>query len=1483
MTVSLLIHLGSQSPLQIRHLLQGIQAQTLYQSTPCEVLLWHAPGVELPELPGDWKLQQAATPAEAWKAGLEQASGEYVALFQTSALLHREHLRLSFDALAAKPELDAVFVQPDFVDAELMPLSPAQLPELKAGDWPGFCLGSRLLWPLESFLFKRSALDPSALDKLSAQPSAGDLLPWLMEHKAEMLPVPSLHLPIESFWLKEMPEYRQQQIQQLLQNHSLAQLTPSWALAGEPSDYLCYQSICQALRNQGLWQYLEAFQQKHLKLTQATRSVMWLVHEDLSPWLPYLSRLRAEGVYPTVVIATERPGILTPGYQVQYEQQQGLALITISGVPESERHEAQLGKPPGIVPLVMELFHVLRPERIHVTSLQLFSLYLPGALEHTNTPVYVSLSDDSLLLYRQMLREPETQSGDTGYVRDWLDHRNRQIEQFLRRQAAAVLVHEPGWETKLRDAGFESGSYQRISDGRELAALYARLPLINRPAQYRPSLPLLYQSRTGQSLNEQLIQDANRLIDKGRILAFGTVVEPFVHGVLEGKGWAEASLTEPVQVRQANEQVLPVQLGKVESLSSQVQAYDVLYTPYVLETLRPAQFRRLLTSIAIHLRKKGTWALRLLNPQLLKTDAFWLSEQNLRPYPLPLVKRLLTQAGYEVSVAENTGEGWNDLYLEAQLRSTALPLLNLPVATEALESYWDGHPPAVSFNESDKVLLMGPHIFKTWMMYRVQCEEMLAVTTSYSELLKRQKRSQKFKFRHSGNPLKTLSLFKSRFDVIILQGQIETMNPPELAQMLKLCREHLNEGGRLHIQTLVNDATQAEPLFWQSLDHVRPYPELEPLLREQGFSVVTREGIDQHLVYQCQLAEAVKPERTMPALPVAVKAILQQAASVFALEHVSDLTRLQPQSQDCIFADSLFEQLEPRLVPAALARIVSALRPDGAFVLSFAPAQDWKWQSSKDFRPYPEALIDKLLQDAGLQKRSLTHHSHRWIWSGFRRQEYQVPSADPYRLRWEGDVLSYHSLGAVNRELLKRVIGETDYAVEIRNFSNPVFVPAPDSEDYTLLQHSYKPLLGQPQLTVRHHWPPDFSLPQTPGHWVMIQPWEFGALPERWIYNMNKFIDQVWVPSDYVRQSYLRSGLLPEKVAVVPNGVDPDVYTPDAPPLVLPTSKKFKFLFVGGGILRKGVDLLLNAFVDTFTADEDVCLVVKEFGAGKVYRSIEIGEWLERYRENHADMPEIVHLTDDLSPEEMPALYNSSDCLVHPFRGEGFALPIAEAMACERSVLVTGYGPTLEYCDETNAYLIPAQEVPFKEKQIDDTLVTVDYPYWAEPDYDSLKALLRHIYENPEEARQKGRKARETVCENLTWRHSLMHLEAQIKQLQTRPVYRFYREQLLAELLGEGFSGIESQDYAQATEKFLRALQVDPYQPSVCYNLGVAYLMQANYEQALEYLTRSLREGEVTADLCYAMGTVLRHLGDYPTSQDFFGKARELDPSLFAV
>src|SRR5262249_25267682 len=155
-------------------------------------------------------------------------------------------------------------------------------------------------------------------------------------------------------------------------------------------------------------------------------------------------------------------------------------------------------------------------------------------------------------------------------------------------------------------------------------------------------------------------------------------------------------------------------------------------------------------------------------------------------------------------------------------------------------------------------------------------------------------------------------------------------------------------------------------------------------------------------------------------------------------------------------------------------------------------------------------------------------------------------------------------------------------------------------------------------------------------------------------------------------------------------------FHPEVKLFPLQTSKRFKFLFVGGTIQRKGIDVLLAAYSQEFTSNDDVCLVIQEVGAGTCY----LGQTAEPVLAQHRarpGAPAIEYLQRDLTDGELRGLCSACDCLVHPYGGEGFGLPIAEAMACGLPVIVTGYGAALDFCTEENAYLLPAQRVRFSQ------------------------------------------------------------------------------------------------------------------------------------------------------------------------------------------
>ncbi|HEX7569799.1 MAG TPA: glycosyltransferase [Verrucomicrobiae bacterium] len=360
---------------------------------------------------------------------------------------------------------------------------------------------------------------------------------------------------------------------------------------------------------------------------------------------------------------------------------------------------------------------------------------------------------------------------------------------------------------------------------------------------------------------------------------------------------------------------------------------------------------------------------------------------------------------------------------------------------------------------------------------------------------------------------------------------------------------------------------------------------------------------------------------------------------------------------------------------------------------------------------------------------------------------------------WEGSFLDHGSLSHVNRELtgaLKNLPG-----VGIQRVGNGT--PAvPGFEN--LAREISAVASADAAVTVRHAWPPNWQRPAA-GKLAVIQPWEFGSLPQDWVQRARD-VDEFWLPSEYVRRVYIESGVPAGKVFVVPNGIDPEKFQPSAAPLKLATQKKFKFLFVGGTIGRKGPDLLLKAYLQNFTAADDVCLVIKDFGGKSVYT----GQTFEaqiRAAQALPAAPEILYLNEELPPESLPGLYTACDCLVMPYRGEGFGLPALEAMACGLPLIVTAGGATDDFVRDEFAWRIPAARKTFGSEVSGLKLVQ---PGWLlEPDLAALGEMMRRAFANPGEARERGRLASRHARQNWSWQNSAAIAAQRIRELAASP------------------------------------------------------------------------------------------------------------------
>jgi glycosyltransferase involved in cell wall biosynthesis len=358
-----------------------------------------------------------------------------------------------------------------------------------------------------------------------------------------------------------------------------------------------------------------------------------------------------------------------------------------------------------------------------------------------------------------------------------------------------------------------------------------------------------------------------------------------------------------------------------------------------------------------------------------------------------------------------------------------------------------------------------------------------------------------------------------------------------------------------------------------------------------------------------------------------------------------------------------------------------------------------------------------------------------------------APDAAPPAVRWQGDHGLALSLSIVNHEVTQRLPG-------------PVQRVARDGTAYG----ADAPLPHTADVEVRHHWPPDLR-PAPSGRLALIQPWEFGAIPRDWLAPLRENVDELWVPSDFVRQMYLSAGLDPARVVTIPNGVDLDRFSPDGARFELDTEPAVtRFLYHGGLIWRKGHDVLLAAWREAFAGRDDVVLIIKDVGVSGVYRNGE-REGVRAYA-GSGELPRVLLLDDELDTESLASLYRACDVLVAPYRGEGFAMPVLEAMACGVPVIATAGGPTDEFCPPGAGWRINATRAQFPDDRVD-ALETVGRPWVLEPDPVHLGALLREAAGDADGREARGRAAR-AAAEKLSWDAVAEHYAQRIAGLAGR-------------------------------------------------------------------------------------------------------------------
>ena len=351
----------------------------------------------------------------------------------------------------------------------------------------------------------------------------------------------------------------------------------------------------------------------------------------------------------------------------------------------------------------------------------------------------------------------------------------------------------------------------------------------------------------------------------------------------------------------------------------------------------------------------------------------------------------------------------------------------------------------------------------------------------------------------------------------------------------------------------------------------------------------------------------------------------------------------------------------------------------------------------------------------------------------------------PIRLQIQGPIESSYSLAILNREAAFQLRNAAEFEVSVYPTEGPGDYP-PNLEamdQIPQLPEMYK--LGAttpyPDVVIRQMFPPRVN-DTTARITLQYFGWEESLVPPKFVHDFNQHVQRIMTMSSFVKDALLDSGVT-VPIDVVGVGVRPPVSNPLADLPEITDVKKTRFLHISSAFPRKGIDVLLNSYFEEFTSDDDVTLVLKTFPN---QHNI-VDEQLKSLVEAHPNTPHVVWINRDLPLDHLGNLYDIADAYVHPARGEGFGLPVAEAMLARVPVISTATSGLADFVDNSTAAVIPS------ERTFAASHVSITGSEWFEPNREALKRELRSLYEgsNADVRSQRVTTAYHRISTDFSW------------------------------------------------------------------------------------------------------------------------------------
>ena len=281
---------------------------------------------------------------------------------------------------------------------------------------------------------------------------------------------------------------------------------------------------------------------------------------------------------------------------------------------------------------------------------------------------------------------------------------------------------------------------------------------------------------------------------------------------------------------------------------------------------------------------------------------------------------------------------------------------------------------------------------------------------------------------------------------------------------------------------------------------------------------------------------------------------------------------------------------------------------------------------------------------------------------------------------------------------------------------------------------------------------PTFSSMSASRYRILYTTVEAYSIPQQFVDISNSY-NEIWVTSDFCKE-ILEKHNVSRPIYVIPDSIDTNLYNENCEPYEFnPKLKDFVFISVFGWSYRKGYDVLLKSYLEEFSADDPVSLlIVSRFNCNAKGKDV-IKDVIKRYIDNHgkSEAAHIARCSSIIPENKMPNIYKAADAFVLFSRGEGFGLPYCESSLCGLPVIATNCSAQTMFLKKNNSYLVDVDNISEMQPG------AMHVHYWDGqmfPELTSQKVIkdarkkMRYVFENYSAAKTKNKKLQRFVKKN---------------------------------------------------------------------------------------------------------------------------------------